>query len=196
MCSAFNIMANLEFLHPALGVRRDVLSALSDALIRPSMMAPIVISDQGKPTLIEARFGLIPHWHKGPIKAFKATTFNARAETAQDKPVFRDAYAERQALIPAESFTEWSGLVGQKQKWQIMRADNQPLVFAGLWDRAMTEEGEVLSFTILTRPAGPDLSAIHDREPVILSEDHWRDWLANKTISMDVPTPLRLTKMT
>ena len=42
--------------------------------------------------LVPMRWGLIPAWwSKPPLKDFKVATFNARAETVAEKPMFRSA---------------------------------------------------------------------------------------------------------
>ncbi|MEI9904068.1 MAG: SOS response-associated peptidase family protein, partial [Asticcacaulis sp.] len=66
------------------------------------------------------------------------------------------------------------------------------LGFAALWDEANLVEGECLSFAILTRPAGPDMAAIHEREPVILPVEAWDDWMMRKDVDLRACTPLWL----
>jgi putative SOS response-associated peptidase YedK len=41
--------------------------------------------------LVTMRWGLVPWWWSKPIKELRMATFNARAETVETKPVFRDA---------------------------------------------------------------------------------------------------------
>ena len=94
-----------------------------------------------------------------------------------NKPVFRDAWRKAHCLVPVAGFYEWSGPKDHRTKHLITRADNHPLVFAGLWAEAVTTDGPVTSFTILTRASGPDMAPIHDREPVTLKPDQWRDWI-------------------
>jgi putative SOS response-associated peptidase YedK len=139
------------------------------------------------------RFGLIPHWYKGAVKDFKATTFNARIETAAEKPVFKGAYQYRRGIVPAESFTEWSGPKSAREKWTITRADNEPLGMAGIWDETETVNGTLWSFALLTRPAGEDMSAIHEREPVILHPDQWAGWIKGVPTDTATSSALRLT---
>jgi putative SOS response-associated peptidase YedK len=47
------------------------------------------------------RWGLVPSWWSKPLKAMRIATFNARAETVADKPVFREAFRRTRCLIPA-----------------------------------------------------------------------------------------------
>ena len=99
---------------------------------------------------------------------------------------FKEAFARRRCLVPADGFYEWTGEKGRKTKWLITVADQRCFCFAGLWDHAETADGPVDSFTILTTGAGPDMVPIHHRQPVILARDRWRDWLDLKAD----PTPL------
>ncbi len=81
-------------------------------------------------------WGLVPHWAKDPVSPVKM--INARAETLEEKPAYRDAFGRFRCLILADGFYEWStpaGLPGRsrKQAFHITRLDGQPFAFAGLW---------------------------------------------------------------
>jgi putative SOS response-associated peptidase YedK len=123
------------------------------------------------------RWGLVPHWAKDP-KAIRMT-INARGETIATTPMFRDAYARRRCLVPADAFYEWQALAdGPKQPWAIARADGQPLVFAGVWEGWRGADGAVVrSYAIVTTAANATLAPIHDRMPVVLEPDAWPLWL-------------------
>jgi len=48
------------------------------------------------------RWGLIPYWAKDPKIAYR--TINARAESVDTAPSYREAFKKRRCLIPADSF--------------------------------------------------------------------------------------------
>ncbi len=162
--------------------------------IAPSVPAPIVVHDfeSRQSGVAEARFGLVPHWYRGALRDWKASTFNARVEDAAEKRTFHGPWKYRRCVVPADAFNEWSGPRHDRRKWRITRQDNQPLAFAGLWDEARCADGDVTSFCILTRAAGEDMRAIHDREPVILPPDVWEGWMRHGRVDLFEPTPLRL----
>lgn len=164
MCGQFLAFKEWVDFLKTLGMTDDFIGEWLPLVIKPSMDYPIITAGFGLKT---AAWGLKPVW-AGP--EFKSSTFNARLETAADKPAFRDAYAHRRALVAIAGFHEWSGPAKGRQKWQIRRRDDEPLVLAGLW------EGD--TFTILTREAGPQMRQIHDREPVVVGRRQWQDWLS------------------
>lgn len=135
--------------------------------------------------LAVVRWDLIPSFWKKPLKGkFLAT--NARSETVGSLPAFKGAFSRRRCLVPADAFHEWSGAKGRKTMWEITATAQPWFCFAGLWDRAETEDGPVESCTLLTSAAGPDMAGLHHRQPVILERAQWRAWLDLKAD----PTPL------
>ena len=100
--------------------------------------------------LVSMRWGLIPWWWKKPLKQMPAS-FNARAETVADKPMFRDAFQRHRCVIPASGYYEWLKAPDGRQPYFISAADGSVLSFAGLWDRWKNPEtGEpVISCTII-----------------------------------------------
>lgn len=199
MCGQFEALLKFRQIVEALRLETTDEGALSAAqVIKPTLAAPIVIAnpDHGGFEIAHMRFGLVPHWYRGAFRDFKATTFNARLEDIGEKPVFKGAYKYRHAIVPAEAFYEWSGPKAERTQWRVTRADNQPLAFAGIWDQADCQGGEMFSFAILTRAAGSNMAAIHTREPVLLDPDQWDDWLRLKPVDMATPKPLRLQALT
>jgi putative SOS response-associated peptidase YedK len=121
------------------------------------------------------RWGLIPHWAKD--KKLAATLINARADTAADKPAFRDAFKRRRCLIVADGFYEWRKEGKLKQPFHIRRKDGQPFAFAGLWETWHGEQPPVASCTIVTTDANEAIRHLHERMPVILDAHDYARWL-------------------
>lgn len=117
---------------------------------------------------------LVPPWAKEKAKGYPM--FNARSETAADKPAFREAFRRRRCLVPASGFYEWKDEGGKrKTRYYITTRSGAPLTFAGLWER--NERLGVESCTILVCAPNPLMAGIHDRMPVVLREDDWDAWL-------------------
>lgn len=114
--------------------------------------------------VLVGRWGLEPRWAKTP-ESVKSLLFNARSESAAEKPSFRDAMKSSRCVVPVDGFYEWQKLEdGSKQPWWIYRADGQPMLFAGLYARHKWGD----SFTILTTAPNSLMANLHDRMPVIL----------------------------
>jgi putative SOS response-associated peptidase YedK len=60
----------------------------------------------GTTELVSMRWGLIPYWWRKRLKYLPAT-FNARAESVADTPMFRDAFHWQRCIIPASGYYEW-----------------------------------------------------------------------------------------
>jgi putative SOS response-associated peptidase YedK len=104
---------------------------------------------------------------------------NARSETVASRPAFRDAFATRRCLVPADGFFEWKRLGSARQPFRICRPDGRPFAFAGLWQPAPEAPGEPGgACAILTTEPNELVRGIHDRMPVILAPHQFELWLA------------------
>lgn len=122
------------------------------------------------------KWGLVPSWAKDV--SMGARLINARSETVEEKPSFREAFKKRRCIIPADGFYEWQRTGGKKQPFFFRMRDERPFGFAGLWERWEGETGQVInSYTILTTEANEVLRPVHDRMPVILHPDDYPLWL-------------------
>ncbi len=142
------------------------------------MIDVVRLDADGHRELLSMRWGLVPFFWKKPLKEVPAT-FNARAETVSEKPMFREAFRRRRCIIPASGFFEWTGEKGDKTPHLFSARDGSPvLAFAGLWDRWRNPEGdEVLSATVIVSGASEWMIPYHDRMPVLLSGADIAGWL-------------------
>jgi hypothetical protein len=81
--------------------------------ICPTTQIDAVVEREGKRTLEQMRWGLIPSWWSKSLKEMNLATFNARAETVASKPMFRSAFKRNRCIIPASGYYEWQTLVVQ-----------------------------------------------------------------------------------
>ena len=102
--------------------------------IAPTTAIDVVRLADGSPELVQMRWGLIPGWWKKTAKEVPST-FNARAETVAEKPMFRSAFKRTRCIVPASGYFEWRPTQGGgKQPYFISAADGSVLSIAGLWD--------------------------------------------------------------
>lgn len=146
--------------------------------IPPGTDIPVIrLSPEGKRVLHRLRWGLVPHWAKDP--AIGAKLNNARAEGVMEKPSFRDAFRRRRCLIPASGFYEWHTEGRVKQPWYFSLKCGEPLAMGGLWESWRAPDGGILrTCAIITTGPNQLMAPVHDRMPVLIDREHWRDWLA------------------
>ena len=150
--------------------------------VAPRAEVPAVRQRKGVKVLSQLRWGLVPSWAKDPKVGDRQ--INARAESVDDKPAYRTAFAKRRCLIPADGFYEWQKLPAKrKQPMFIHLRTGEPMAFAGLWEiwkdpeAEGEDEGWLRTCAIVTTDANELLAPIHDRMPVILPESVWDTWL-------------------
>lgn len=125
--------------------------------------------------MVLATWGLVPSWSKD--RSIGPRLINARSETAAEKPAFRSAFARRRCVVPVSGFYEWQKREeGPKQPYYIYRADGEPLLFAGLWERWGKDDEILDTFTILTTEPNEMMSAVHDRMPCVLEREEVELW--------------------
>ena len=160
--------------------------------ICPTTTIGAVITEDGKREYTPMRWSLVPAWWKKKAKETPAT-FNARAESVAEKPMFRDAFKRRRCLIPASGYYEWLDTTDGTQPVYFTAADNGALTIAGLWDEwTDIETGQPLkSCTMIITEANKFVCDVHDRMPVLLEPDQFSPWLSG-TAGVEIlkPAPL------
>ena len=146
--------------------------------IAPTQQVPIIRQspERHRREISLMRWGLIPSWATDASIGNK--TINARSETIETTPSFRDPFRSQRCLIPADGFYEWKRQGKTKQPYCFEASDGTVFAFAGLWDRWTNPQGQLIeSCTILTTTANSLLADLHDRMPVILRPDDYDSWL-------------------
>ncbi len=178
MCGRYTLKTTADELQREFELDQPPEGLLARYNIAPTQELPIVVGSSMR-KLGLARWGLVPSWAKDARIGNKM--INARAETLEEKPSYRQALASRRCLVPADGFYEWrTGAEGKKEPIYIRRQSGGPLAFAGLWERWHPREGgaPLLTFTIVTTAANPLMEQFHQRMPVILPRREYGTWLA------------------
>jgi putative SOS response-associated peptidase YedK len=146
-------------------------------------------------TLDHLRWGLVPYWSTDLKIGNK--TINARVETVDTAPSYRQAFKKRRCLVPADGFYEWKKVPGGKVPYSIGMKDGSPFVFAGLWDgwKDPATGTWLHTCTIITGQPNDFVREIHTRMPIILPEEHHRSWLSGEA-GKEVLIPFPADQMT
>ena len=138
----------------------------------PGALLPALSHHQGPLRLELMHWGISPPWAKPG--QFQRPLFNARAETAWEKPAFRQAVRQRRIVVPANGFYEWQKTVTGKQAFHFTARPWPGLLIAGLFD--LDANGRPCA-CLLTTGANGTMQPIHDRMPVILAPEQVLLWL-------------------
>ncbi len=144
--------------------------------VAPTQPVPIVrMADRGRQFVL-VRWGLIPSWVKDP-KTF-TLLINARGESVNEKPAFKNAMKRRRCLFPADGFYEWKSEGGRKRPFVARPKQWEPMAFAGLWETWTGPNGEeVETAALITTDANKEMAAVHHRAPVIVPPEQFDFWL-------------------
>ena len=156
--------------------------------IRPTDLAPVIAPDRnGQPAIFPMQWGYNA----------RSLLINARVETAAEKPTFREDWIRHRCIIPASGYYEWEHLSAPDSKsktgdkYAIYPVHSTMTWLCGLY----RIEAGLPHFVVLTREPADSIRFIHDRMPLILSEDHLSSWLAPTTNPVGL-LPHAITDMT
>jgi putative SOS response-associated peptidase YedK len=143
---------------------------------------PVVAIRRGSEGRNEAgvlRWGLVPgRWAE---KKGQRPLINARSESVATQPAFRESFAERRCLIPADGFYEWRrDPEGKQPIWFSVSGEpgGDLFSFAGVWARLERKGAPPLvSCALITCPPNRMMRPVHDRMPVVLSRDAESAWI-------------------
>ncbi len=176
MCGRFSITGDLDFYAEWFGVDEVVTEPLEKSWnVAPTDPVYVIAERNDERQLASMSWGLVPHWASDT----KSIHINARSETVATTAAFRDSFARKRCLIPADGFYEWeSAEQGRTPHW-VYRADGHPMVFAGIWASRIDPETEEWHRTcsIITGEAQGTIKSIHDRMPIALVPTVWDRWL-------------------
>ena len=176
MCGRFTSTASPEELMRKFGV--TTLQNLRPRWnIAPSQQALVITRNGLQNEAVMAQWGLPPASDK------QSFLINARAETVQEKPTFRDAFHHRRCMVVASGWYEWSA---PKTPWHLQLCDGGVMAFAGL----LYGQKDQQRFVIMTTNADAGLADIHHRAPLVLAPDSYDAWIGgNATTAASLLRP-------
>lgn len=179
MCGRYSLFTDYAVLIERFDIEETTVSQeayQANYNVAPSQQVLAIVNDGEKNRLGQLKWGLIPPWAKDAKIGYKM--INARSETVEEKPSFRNAFKKKRCLVIADSFYEWQKKEGQKIPMRIKLKTGEPFAFAGLWESWKSPDGETItSCTILTTGPNVLMASIHDRMPVILTKQDEQIWL-------------------
>ncbi|HUO94190.1 MAG TPA: SOS response-associated peptidase [Rhizomicrobium sp.] len=165
----------------------QLLAATGDVeTVTPMRLAHVVTLDEsGARKSVPMRWGMVARGAKDPMSGMKH--IHARAETIDTLPTFREAFAQRRGLVAVTTFNEAKELSPTKREQQVITPkDGKPLAIAVIWERwTHRNEGELLTFAMVTVPPNRLIATVTDRMPAFLAPDEWSKWLGEEPASVE-----------
>lgn len=189
MCGRFSLSQPKKIKAKIVNSSQFVIDSLKPRYnIAPSQQIAAILNEPER-KIVPLKWGLIPSWAKDP--SIGARMINARAETLAEKPSFKGLLHKHRCAIFADGFYEWMDTGKGKQPYFIHMKDGKPFTFAGLWSHWQSPSGEeVRTCAIITCPPNKLMSSIHDRMPVILSDEAREAWIDPANVDGNALTPL------
>ena len=176
---------DLPHLLPGLAIDAPQLTSPN---LAPRQMLSAIRLEAGRPRLGRLFWGLTPPW----LKVLDHAPHCARAESLEERPMFREAFQARRCLVPASGIYAWKAQPRFKQPFLITRVDRGPLLLAGLWCRFHTTLAEHAdSLALITVPTSTLLAPLTDRLPAVIAPDQARRWLDPQTPLAEVRALLK-----
>ncbi len=178
MCGRFAIDIEKPVFERRFNVHQLTIKLEPHYNVSPGMFLPTVIRQSPNRAAL-MKWGLIPHWSRE--FRVKFSNINARSESIESSPAYRDPFRRKRCLIPAIGFYEWAKLTDGTKWPYFFRLNKRDLfAFAGIWDTWTDAEGkEFHTCAIITCPANSVVAKIHPRMPVILRERDEEMWLSD-----------------
>jgi putative SOS response-associated peptidase YedK len=155
--------------------RLDHAKELSNNLSPSQVQIIVRKTDYGVVTEL-ATWGLIPNFTKDLNSKYNMS--NTRIESIIEKPYFKGRLHHHRCIIPVNGYYEWHGETGKKQPYAFSDPKMKTFYLGGLWDIWTDDTGEeVLSFSIITKPADNQYSEIHPRMPLVMNLENAHKWI-------------------
>jgi putative SOS response-associated peptidase YedK len=175
MCGRFALISDLSVIQEEFNIREVSFDVKAGWNVTPGQNIPAVIHLNDHNCLVSFFWGFIPSWSKDPVRH---RSINARAETVDKKPSFKDAFSKRRCLIVIDGFYEWKRDDKKKIPLYFHLKSGRPFGLAGLYETWISpDQKPINTCTIITTEANQLIQLIHNRMPVIIPKDQERIWM-------------------
>jgi len=181
MCGRFTITVTMDELKEYLSDYYDIDEMKSDIIVPRYNVSPgqdiiSIINDGTKNRVGLLKWGFVPSFAKDEKIGY--SMINAKSETLEQKVSYKPSFEHKRCVILADGFYEWKKEDKKKIPMRILMKDQSIFPIAGLWSTYVKPDGtKHFSTTIITTQANDLVSTIHDRMPVILTDESRKTWL-------------------
>lgn len=169
MCNLYRMTTGTQEVARMFAVEAD-LAANYAAEVYPGY--PGLVIAAGRARAMTWGFPLLLTGRQGQKLKPKPVT-NAREDKLLT-PFWRDSFVQRRCLVPVSQWAEAEGEKGRMTRTWYGLPGQDVFAVAGLW-RSSPEWGDV--YTVVMVDGHPQMAAVHDRMPLILSPAAQQYWL-------------------
>lgn len=145
--------------------------------ISPTVTAPVIVSDDGKPALKRMKWGLIAKGAKDTNSVFRYKTYNIPSEKIFSRHSWEQAVRERRCLVPVNGFYELNER-GKKQAYYVQTNDKALFSLAGIYSSWEDPEGITHgTFSVITIEANAGMPESSSRMPIIIKQEDEARWI-------------------
>ena len=175
MCGRFMLDVDIGNIIGEYKIEKKEADQYNKGDILPSQNAPIVYDDRNR-TLKLAKWGF-------PLSGKSSLVINARSESIESKPMFKNSFTSSRCIIPANLFYEWKDEGdNNKAKHKIYLKEKSIISLAGVFKFTLDDKGnKVLSFVIITTESNKYMKDLHPRMPLIIENNALDYWLNKNT---------------
>lgn len=199
MCERY-VTAEQPQIERAFAVQRPWWRFARSFNVAPGRMVPVIRRHRGESEGVMLRWGLVPAWAEGD--AAKRSLARVAADVLMHSADLREPWLNSQrCVLPAAGFYLWcKAPQGHRQPWFVRLRDAEVLGLAGIWERSVTEDDDVIeSCAVITRSAQglpAALGAGAHTLPVLVRPEALGEWLGAKPAAalglLEPPAPASL----
>jgi putative SOS response-associated peptidase YedK len=149
--------------------------------VAPQQFVPAIRVYDGQAEGMMIRWGLIPSWAEG--EPTEVPTACADLDDIEQSNIYRMPWlAGQRCILPVTGFYVWQKTRANYRQPYFVRLTNRDVFgMAGVWDRSVSEDDDVIeSCAVIRVPANPLLAGIvgaSSRMPAILRRRDYHTWL-------------------
>ena len=133
----------------------------------------------------------VMQWGFGDPRRPRDLHYNARSETAADKPTFSRAFLSRRCLVPVTTLWEFPRY---GQPVRLEHAHGETLALAGIWTQRDPNRPNTKMCAVLTSAPNALVARYHHRMPVLIPPESYAEWLdpttpESRLRQLTAPTP-------
>ncbi|HOK39413.1 MAG TPA: SOS response-associated peptidase family protein [bacterium] len=170
MCGRFAFDSSIQELIKEFKIKKIELKIERNKNIAPSMEIPVIINNNNENELSKFIWGI-----KIKISSEKkeVNLINTKIESLLNNYLYKNFLEFKRCLVPATGFYEWkkNEEKNRKDKYLIRIKNKVLFAFAAIYIEKSDETERKKFFSILTEPAEKTISHIHNRMPVILTDE-------------------------